>query len=203
MDTNFEQKMKGICERTVKKITDVFKDDAVEAHVFGSMATGTNDALSDIDIWLTFDDSVIASVIENRMNYYSQIGEILFNHEMQNNIETVLWVQTHKYQQPISNRPTLIDQTEEETQQPDEESTGTVASDAGRARLRSDNRAANDRSLAGHVAVHVVDSGDYGQLNSAVAGPQGPATARELVGQAWLSSACMRAESLPTVRVAR
>ena len=62
---------------------------------------------------------------------------------------------------------------------------------------------ANDRSLAGHVAVHVVDSGDYGQLNSAVAGPQGPATARELVGQAWLSSACMRAESLPTVRVAR
>ncbi len=56
---------------------------------------------------------------------YNQIAENLinfYNHEMQNNIETVLWVQTHKYQQPISNRPTLIDQTEEETQQPDEES---------------------------------------------------------------------------------
>lgn len=85
MNTEFEQKMKRICEKAVKHITNVFQNDAIEAHVFGSMATGTNDALSDIDIWITFDDSAIASAIENRMNYYSQIGEILLNHEMQNN----------------------------------------------------------------------------------------------------------------------
>ena len=56
---------------------------------------------------------------------YNQITENLinfYNHKMQYEIERILWIQTHKYQPPISNYPILIDQTDAETQQPDEES---------------------------------------------------------------------------------
>jgi len=81
----FTQKMKDICEKTVSNITNFFKDEAIEAHIFGSMAKGTNDALSDIDIWITFDDGKIQQVIESRMASYSKFGEIVLLHEMQNN----------------------------------------------------------------------------------------------------------------------
>lgn len=85
MNTEFTQKMKGICERTIDNIVDFFKDEAIEAHVFGSIARGTNDALSDIDIWITFKDDEIQKVIENRMSSYAKFGEIILLHELQNN----------------------------------------------------------------------------------------------------------------------
>ena len=59
MNIQFFEKMKDICDETVESISSFFKDKAVEAHVFGSIARGTNDALSDIDIWFTFEDSDI------------------------------------------------------------------------------------------------------------------------------------------------
>jgi predicted nucleotidyltransferase len=85
MNVVFTQKMKGVCEDTVKKISNFFEDKAIEAHVFGSMAKGTNDALSDIDIWITFKDSKIENILRNRMDFYSNLGEIVIWHEMQNN----------------------------------------------------------------------------------------------------------------------
>ncbi|MFZ2763746.1 MAG: nucleotidyltransferase domain-containing protein [Minisyncoccia bacterium] len=85
IDENFTQKMKGICENTVNDITDFFRDKAIEAHLFGSMARGTNDALSDIDIWLTFEDEEIDQVLVDRFATYEQFGEIILWHEMQNN----------------------------------------------------------------------------------------------------------------------
>jgi predicted nucleotidyltransferase len=85
MNREFEQKMKGLCEKTMNDIVDTFKDEAIEAHTFGSMARGTNDALSDIDIWLTFEDSDIQRVLKERFVQYAKIGEIVLWHEMQNN----------------------------------------------------------------------------------------------------------------------
>ncbi len=81
----FTSKMKGISEKTVNNITEYFKDEAVEAHVFGSTARGTNDALSDIDIYLTFEDEKIEKVIKDRTASYSKFGEIILLHELQNN----------------------------------------------------------------------------------------------------------------------
>ncbi len=81
----FTEKMKNLCEKTVYYIAEFFKEDAVGAYVFGSIARGENDALSDIDIWITFEDSKIQEAIAHRMTYYSQFGEIVLLHEMQNN----------------------------------------------------------------------------------------------------------------------
>lgn len=85
MDKEFAQKMKDLCEKIVNDIADFFKNDALEAHVFGSIAKGTNDALSDVDIWITFDDKKIERVLKTRMTSYAKFGEIILLHEMQHN----------------------------------------------------------------------------------------------------------------------
>lgn len=85
MNKEFIEKMKGLCEKTVDDIVAHFKDEAVEAYLFGSMATGTNDALSDIDIWITFENDKIRKVIEDRMASYAKFGQIVLLHEIQNN----------------------------------------------------------------------------------------------------------------------
>ncbi len=85
LDKEFVEKMKSICKKTVTNIAEYFKPVAVETHIFGSMARGDNDALSDIDIWITFDNDKIKEAIENRMASYEQFGEIVLLHEMQHN----------------------------------------------------------------------------------------------------------------------
>lgn len=85
MNEIFTKKMKGICERTINDIVYFYKSEAIEAHIFGSMARGTNDALSDIDIWITFENEQIQKAIEYRMASYAKLGEIILLHEMQNN----------------------------------------------------------------------------------------------------------------------
>ncbi|MDP2655164.1 MAG: nucleotidyltransferase domain-containing protein [bacterium] len=85
MNQEFVKKMKSVLEKTLDAIIDFYKYEAIEAHIFGSMARGTNDALSDIDIWLTFEDSKIQKIIEDRMVSYATFGEIVLLHEMQNN----------------------------------------------------------------------------------------------------------------------
>lgn len=85
MNQEFELKMRDILDTTLEAIVDFYKDKAVEAHVFGSVARGTQDALSDIDIWLTFEDSRIQEAIENRTASYATFGEIVLLHELQNN----------------------------------------------------------------------------------------------------------------------
>lgn len=85
MNKEFTQKMKGLCERMVSDISSYFERTAAEAHVFGSMARGTNDALSDIDVWITFEDKDIRKALEDRFATYAKFGEIILWHEMQNN----------------------------------------------------------------------------------------------------------------------
>ena len=63
-------------EDVLKKIEVIFKDVAVEAHLFGSLARGDADAYSDIDIWLVIRDEEYAEVFKNRFEYYSRLGEV-------------------------------------------------------------------------------------------------------------------------------
>ncbi|QQR82830.1 nucleotidyltransferase domain-containing protein [Candidatus Campbellbacteria bacterium] len=85
MQTEFTQKMKGLCDKVTNDIVEIFKDEAIEAHIFGSIARGANDALSDVDIWVTFEDSDIQKILENRFTNYAKVGQIVLWHEMQNN----------------------------------------------------------------------------------------------------------------------
>ncbi|MEX0918663.1 MAG: nucleotidyltransferase domain-containing protein [Candidatus Paceibacterota bacterium] len=85
MNKEFSQKMMAIRNRTVKEIVNFFKVEAIEAHILGSLAKGTNDALSDVDIWLTFEDEKMPTVLEKRMATYAQFGQIILLNEMPNN----------------------------------------------------------------------------------------------------------------------
>lgn len=81
----FTQKMQNLCKQTIASIIRFSKDQAIEAHVFGSIARGTNDAFSDIDIWITYEDNKIKKIIEERLRFYEKFGQIVLLHEMQNN----------------------------------------------------------------------------------------------------------------------
>lgn len=72
-------------ERLLEKLRDLFKNRAVEAHVFGSVARGDADAYSDIDIWFTFDDSDYEDAFKNRFEYYNKIGNIIHHCEAPQN----------------------------------------------------------------------------------------------------------------------
>jgi predicted nucleotidyltransferase len=64
-------------EQLLNRIVKVFDPIATEGHLFGSMARGDTDALSDIDIWLVFKDEDIDTVFNKRFEYYAQVGEIV------------------------------------------------------------------------------------------------------------------------------
>lgn len=85
MNQDFARKMEGVLRKTLDSIVEFYQQDAIEAHVFGSIARGTSDALSDIDIWLTFKDEEIRQIIQGRMAAYASFGEIVLLHELQNN----------------------------------------------------------------------------------------------------------------------
>ncbi|MDP2669040.1 MAG: nucleotidyltransferase domain-containing protein [bacterium] len=75
--SSFQNGLINSRDKALKSIKLFFQDKAVEAHVFGSMARGNTDALSDIDIWFTFKDANIGKALEQRLEYYAQIGEIV------------------------------------------------------------------------------------------------------------------------------
>jgi predicted nucleotidyltransferase len=64
-------------ESVLVKIQDIFKTEALEAHVFGSVARNEADVYSDLDIWFTFSDENFEQVKQQRFEYYKQIGEVL------------------------------------------------------------------------------------------------------------------------------
>lgn len=72
-------------QHLLEKLENSFKNKAVEAHVFGSVARGDADAYSDIDIWFTFNDSDYEDVYKNRFEYYNQIGNNIHHCEAPQN----------------------------------------------------------------------------------------------------------------------
>lgn len=63
--------------KLLDKITKIFEEVAAEGHVLGSVARGDSDIFSDLDVWLTFEDRNVKEVFENRLEYYSQIGDVV------------------------------------------------------------------------------------------------------------------------------
>ena len=87
-------------EDVFEKLQVIFRNKAVEAHVFGSIARGAPDAYSDIDIWFTFKDEEFAEVFDNRYTYYKNIGNIIHSCEAPQNapidgIHTALLIGSH------------------------------------------------------------------------------------------------------------
>lgn len=88
-------------EDIFEKLKKLFKDKAVEAHVFGSVARGDADAYSDIDIWFTFNDGDFKEIYEKRFEYYQLIGDIVHICEAPQNapiggVHTAILVRTNE-----------------------------------------------------------------------------------------------------------
>lgn len=83
--SDLESKLISEREEIHNKIVDTFRDLAIECHLFGSIARGDSDPYSDIDIWFTFEDNNIQNVVENRLKYFSKIGEIVHTCEAPQN----------------------------------------------------------------------------------------------------------------------
>ena len=71
--------------QVLEGITEIFEPLAIEGHVVGSVARGTPDPYSDLDIWITIEDSEWNNFKDNRMKYFSQIGEIIHINEAPQN----------------------------------------------------------------------------------------------------------------------
>ncbi len=69
--------MPRIRKARLEKIKKVFQPVAIEGHYFGSIARGDADMWSDIDVWLTFNNENISKALEERFEYYAQVGEII------------------------------------------------------------------------------------------------------------------------------
>ncbi len=63
--------------KLVEKITKIFKDVAIEGHLFGSISENRADNFSDVDIWFTFDDETFQSFSEKHFELYNQVGEVI------------------------------------------------------------------------------------------------------------------------------
>ncbi len=81
----FHQSLNLSRNQILKKIKEIFESLAIEGHVLGSVARGTPDPYSDLDIWITIEDSKWENFKENRTRYYSQIGEIIHINEAPQN----------------------------------------------------------------------------------------------------------------------
>lgn len=54
---------------------------AIEMHLLGSIGRNESDELSDIDIWITFEDQDIEKIIQNRFEHFAYFSPILLSNE--------------------------------------------------------------------------------------------------------------------------
>lgn len=66
-----------IRSKRLQQIQKVFEPTAIEGHIFGSIARGSTDEFSDIDIWLIFNDEDMKGILEKRFEYYAKVGDIV------------------------------------------------------------------------------------------------------------------------------
>lgn len=84
--TEFRQKKVEGREKLTKRIMDVLKEEnPIAIHQFGSGVNGYKDELSDMDMWATFDDSVIDDIISRRDEIYIKIDKVLIKSELAQN----------------------------------------------------------------------------------------------------------------------
>ncbi len=61
------------------------QEGATALHLFGSLARGDGDALSDIDLWITVPDELIDDLVARRSVVYAAVGEVFIEHEAPRN----------------------------------------------------------------------------------------------------------------------
>lgn len=54
---------------------------ATALHVLGSVGRGTDDAFSDLDLWITVDDAQIGDIVRRRDMLFNNVAPILLSHE--------------------------------------------------------------------------------------------------------------------------
>lgn len=64
-------------ENKLSKIKEVFENIALEGHVLGSVARRDSDPYSDLDVWITFKDEDFSTAMENRMDLFNKIGQVI------------------------------------------------------------------------------------------------------------------------------
>lgn len=68
-------------EKLLGKILEVFKEyQPVSIHQFGSGATDYKDEFSDLDLWITFKDSEIKTILKNQTKIFKSISPVLLKH---------------------------------------------------------------------------------------------------------------------------
>lgn len=81
LDKFRKNKIKGR-EILHNKILETFKSlNPFSVHQFGSGVNGYRDEFSDLDMWITFDDDVIAGIVNKRDKIYSKIAPVLIKNE--------------------------------------------------------------------------------------------------------------------------
>ena len=69
---------RGILEK-LKSI--LIKKNVVAIHQFGSFSKGTNDELSDRDLWFTFKDEDLDDIISQQDEIFNEIGRVVIKYE--------------------------------------------------------------------------------------------------------------------------
>ena len=77
MKNQFHKSLNESRDEIFLKIKSIFKKIAIEAHVLGSVARGNPDPYSDLDVWLTIDDSVWDEFKKTRTKLFLKIGQII------------------------------------------------------------------------------------------------------------------------------
>lgn len=83
MTTHFNEHRDFLSELTTNRINvldriqKVFTPISVEAHLLGSVARGDADALSDIDVWCTFEDGQFDDFLKRRFELFAKVGIVL------------------------------------------------------------------------------------------------------------------------------
>ena len=72
-------------ELLARAVTTLETEGAAAIHLFGSLARGDGDVLSDIDLWATVPDAEIERVIERRFEIFDAVAEIVIHHEAPRN----------------------------------------------------------------------------------------------------------------------
>lgn len=77
----YQKRIAGRDDLLIKAVNTFAAHHAAAVHQFGSLARGRGDALSDVDLWITFPDDQLPGVIHRRESMYNDIAEVLITHE--------------------------------------------------------------------------------------------------------------------------
>lgn len=78
----FEQRQIATREHLLEQALAVFAGHgAVAIHQLGSLARGEGDALSDLDLWITFKDGALPSVTAQQEQIYAEVAEVLISYQ--------------------------------------------------------------------------------------------------------------------------